>query len=92
MNKTKIAKSSNLPKIIPIVKIHFETSGRVEKFPLGPIIDPNPGPTLEMEVAAPDIAVIKSSPVKDNKADNKKNITKYMYINEIIEAINLLSI
>ena len=55
-------------------------------------MDPNPGPTLEMEVAAPDIAVIKSSPVKDNKADNKKNITKYMYINEIIEAINLLSI
>ena len=54
-------------------------------------MDPNPGPTLEMEVAAPDIAVIKSSPVKDNKADNKKNITKYMYINEIIEAINLLS-
>ena len=31
-------------------------------------MDPNPGPTLEMEVAAPDIAVIKSSPVKDNKA------------------------
>ena len=55
-------------------------------------MDPNPGPTLEMEVAAPDIDVIKSSPVKDNKADNKKNITKYMYINEIIEAINLLSI
>ena len=54
-------------------------------------MDPNPGPTLEMEVAAPDIAVIKSSPVKDNKADNKKNITKYMYINEIIEAINLSS-
>ena len=45
-----------------------------------------------MEVAAPDIAVIKSRPVKDNKADNKKNITKYIYINEIIEAINLLSI
>ncbi len=55
-------------------------------------MDPNPGPTLEMEVAAPDIAVIKSSPVKDNKADNEKNITKYMYINEIIEAINLLLI
>ena len=27
-----------------------------------------------MEVAAPDIAVIKSSPVKDNKADNKKKL------------------
>ena len=55
-------------------------------------MDPNPGPTLEIEVAAPEIAVMKSSPDKDNKADNKKKITKYMYINEIIEAINLLSI
>ena len=44
----------------------------------GPIVDPNPGPTFDIDVAAPEIAVIKSKPVKDNKAVRKKNITKYM--------------
>ena len=29
---------------------------------------PNPGPTLEIDVAAPEIAVIKSRPVKDSRA------------------------
>ena len=62
---------------MPRVKIHFETSGSVEKSPLGPIIDPNPGPTFEIEVAAPEIEVIKSNPVKDNKAVKIKKITKY---------------
>jgi len=71
-----MANSSSLPKIIPIVKIHLEISGKEEKSPLGPIIGPNPGPTLEIEVAAPDIAVIKSSPVNDSKAVKRKNITK----------------
>ena len=63
---------------MPKVKIHFETSGRDEKFPLGPIIEPRPGPTFEMEVAAPEIAVTKSRPDRDNNADSKKNITKYI--------------
>ena len=63
---------------MPIVKIHLEKSGNEEKLPLGPIIDPKPGPTFEIEVAAPEIAVIKSSPFKDNNADNKKNIIKYL--------------
>jgi hypothetical protein len=53
-------------------------SGRDEKFPLGPIIDPNPGPTFDIDVAAPEIAVIKSKPVRDNKVVNKKNIIKYI--------------
>ena len=35
---------------------------------MGPIIDPNPGPTLDIDVAAPDIEVIKSRPVNDNNA------------------------
>ena len=48
----------------------------MKKFPSGPIIGPRPGPTFEIEVAAPEIAVIKSSPFKDNNADNKKNIIK----------------
>ncbi len=63
---------------MPIVKTHLEKSGKEEKFPLGPIVDPKPGPTFEIEVAAPEIAVIKSSPLKDNNAANKKNIIKYI--------------
>ena len=58
------------------VKIHFDTSGKDEKLPLGPISGPSPGPTLEIEVAAPEIAVIKSRPVKDSKAVKIKKITK----------------
>ena len=63
---------------MPIVKTHLEKSGKESKFPLGPIVDPKPGPTFEIEVAAPEIAVIKSSPLKDNNAANKKNIIKYI--------------
>ena len=59
-----------------MVKIHFETSGKDEKFPLGPIIDPRPGPTFYIEVAAPEIEVTKSKPLKVRSAVNKKNITK----------------
>ena len=77
---------------MPKVKIHFERSGKVEKSPLGPIVDPKPGPTFEIEVAAPDIDVTKSKPVKESKAVKTKKITKYMYIKDIIEEINLLSI
>ena len=51
-------------------------SGKEEKFPLGPIIDPKPGPTFEIEVAAPEIEVTKSRPLKDKNAVIKKNITK----------------
>ena len=75
-NNTNIANSSSLPKIIPIVKIHLEISGKDEKSPFGPIIGPNPGPTLEIDVAAPEIAVIKSRPVKDSSAARIKKITK----------------
>ena len=53
-------------------------SGKDAKFPLGPINDPNPGPTLDIEVAAPEIAVIKSKPVNESKAAIMKKITKYM--------------
>ena len=51
-------------------------SGNDEKSPLGPIIGPKPGPTFEIDVAAPDSAVMKSRPVKDNKAAKIKKITK----------------
>ena len=76
MNNTNIANNSSLPKIMPNDNIHFEMSGNDEKFPFGPIIDPNPGPTLDIDVAAPEIAEIKSRPVKDNNAVKVKNITK----------------
>ena len=61
---------------MPTAKIHLETSGKAEKLPLGPIIDPRPGPTFDIEVAAPEIAVIKSRPVNDNNAAKIKKITK----------------
>ena len=73
-----MANNSNLPKIIPKASIHFEISGKDEKLPFGPIIDPKPGPTLDIEVAAPDIEVIKSKPVNDSKVAMIKKITKYM--------------
>ena len=51
-------------------------SGKEEKFPFGPIVDPKPGPTFEIDVAAPDIDVIKSNPVSDNDAAKQKKIKK----------------
>ena len=62
---------------MPRDNIHFEISGNDEKLPLGPIIEPRPGPTFEIDVAAPDIEVIKSRPVNDSKAVIIKKITKY---------------
>ena len=62
---------------MPKLKIHLETSGNDEKFPLGPIIDPSPGPTFEIDVAAPEIEVIKSRPDKDRSAVIIKKIIKY---------------
>ena len=74
MNNTNIANNSSLPKIIPILKAHLDGSDNEEKLPLGPIISPNPGPTLEIEVAAPEIEVTKSKPVKDSIAAKQKKI------------------
>ena len=76
MKRTSIANNSNLPNIIPRLKIHLDISGKLEKLPLGPIVEPNPGPTFEIEVAAPEIEVTKSKPLKDNNAVITKNITK----------------
>ena len=36
-------------------------------------MSPRPGPTFDKDVAAPDIDVIKSKPVKDKSKDNKRN-------------------
>ena len=92
MNNTNIAKISSLPKIIPALKAHFDGLDNAEKLPLGPIISPSPGPTFEIEVAAPDIEVIKSRPVKDKIEVRTKKIIIYKYINVITEVIYLSSI
>ena len=64
---------------MPRLRIHFERSGIEEKLPLGPITEPKPGPTFEIEVAAPEIdvaapeiEVTKSKPLKDKNAVSKK--------------------
>ena len=88
-NKTNIANSSSLPNNIPALSIHLEKSGKVEKFPLEPITEPRPGPTLDIDVAAPEIEVIKSRPLKDKRAVIKKKSKMYKYIKDIIEAKNL---
>jgi len=51
---------------MPNERIHFALSGRDWNVPLGPMISPKPGPTLEIDVTAPDIAVMKSSPTNDS--------------------------
>ena len=51
--------------------------GIEEKSPLGPIVEPKPGPTLDIDVAAPEIEVTKSSPVKDSITASRKNIIRY---------------
>ena len=61
---------------MPIVSIHLEMSGKVEKLPFGPMVEPRPGPTFDIEVAAPEIEVIKSNPDKDNNAERLKKINK----------------
>ncbi len=92
MNNTNIANSSSLPNIIPKLSAHLEALDNEEKFPFGPIISPRPGPTLEIEVAAPEIDVMKSRPVNDNIEVRIKNITIYKKIKEITDDINLSSI
>ena len=57
-NRTKMVKSSRRPKIIPAESTHFAPSGNEAKFPVGPMICPIAGPTLQIAVAAPVIAVI----------------------------------
>ena len=46
------------------------------KFPFGPIMSPKPGPTFDIEVAAPEIADKKSSPEIDKSIDIIKNNNK----------------
>ena len=43
-------------------------------------MDPNPGPTLDMAVAAPEIDVMKSRPVRESNAVIKKNIIRKLFL------------
>ena len=54
MNSINTVNNSKRPNNIPRVKIHFALSGREPKVPDGPITSPKPGPTLAIEVAAPE--------------------------------------
>ena len=53
---------------------------------------PNPGPTLDIALAAPETEVIKSKPLIDNKRAIIKNISKNENIKMITELINLSEI
>ena len=57
-----------------MLKYHLVRSGKYLKLPLGPIISPSPGPTLEREVAAAEIAVVKSRLLNDSRAVRRKKI------------------
>ena len=72
-NRTKTAKISSLPRSIEKDKIHLDISETSLKFPLGPIMSPRPGPTLDIEVAAPEIADRKSRPEIDSNIAIIKN-------------------
>ena len=76
-NITRTVNNSSRPKSIPNANIHFAKSGKLEKFPVGPIVDPRPGPTLLIAVAAPDIAVMKSSPRAESPAAKAAKQTMY---------------
>ena len=86
-NNTKTAKISSLPSSIAKDNIHLDISETSLKLPFGPIISPNPGPTFDIAVAAPDIADRKSNPVIESIIATKKNMSKYEKINRITELI-----
>jgi len=71
MNKTSTVNSSKRPRSIPMHISHFAASGSGSNVPVGPMISPKPGPTLDIEVTAPDMAVKKSNPMKDKAIANK---------------------
>ena len=61
---------------MPKDKINLEKLDKSLKLPLGPIMSPSPGPTFDIAVAEPDIAEIKSKPLKDSKAAKIKKMKK----------------
>ena len=74
--KQELRKALIFLKSIPNESNHLDKSETSLKFPLGPIISPSPGPTLEIEVAAPETADRKSIPEIDKNIDKIKNRNK----------------
>ena len=70
---------------MPKDKLNLEKLDKLLKFPFGPITSPNPGPTLDIAVADPDIAVTKSKPSSESRAAKIKKMKKYINIKVIIE-------
>ena len=66
-NKTRIVRISNRPINIPNPNIHLARSGNDEKFPVGPIMLPIPGPTFATAVIEPEILVVGSNPIADRQ-------------------------
>ena len=62
------------------------------KVPVGPIVEPKPGPTLEIAVAAPDIAVRKSSPINPRPVAKTAKERAYRKKNPITELPTVSSI
>ena len=62
---------------------------KFEKFPFGPITSPNPGPTLEIDVAAADIAVTKFNPLTDGIDSVYYNLNECTLINHHDEEIDI---
>ena len=80
-----MTRSSKRPINIADASNHFETSFKPEKFPVGPISLPKPGPTFANAVAAPDTDVTKSSPDNPNSIEKMPIETKNSTKNEITE-------
>ena len=62
---------------MPALRIHLALSGSGWNVPVGPMMSPNPGPTFEIEVTAPDMAVKKSRPTKERAIANAANDRAY---------------
>tara|TARA_Y100000590_G_C15073533_1_gene771043 strand:+ start:111 stop:458 length:348 start_codon:yes stop_codon:yes gene_type:complete len=90
--RTNTANISNLPSNIAKDNIHLDTFDTPLKLPLGPIMSPKPGPTLDIDVAAPEIADKKSSPAIESNIDIMRKRNKYEKIKIITELIKPSSI
>ena len=72
---------------MPMQINHLAASGSEEKFPEGPIISPNPGPTLLIDVAEAEIAVLKSRPILPKILAIKAKIKIYRKKKFITESV-----
>jgi hypothetical protein len=67
---------SKRPNNILVEKIYFAASGKVEKFPIDPIVFPNPGPIVPKVATDPEKDVIRSISMADNARVEIRRMTK----------------